>query len=871
MFWRRKRTKSDFKAEISAHLELEVERLRIEGMSQEDAEAAARRGFGNIAHAEELFHESSHWMLLEHLRRDVAYAFRVLANHPGFTLVAVISLALGIGVNALVFSAVNAIVLRPLPVEQPDQLVFLENAAFSAGQSFPDYRELRDHNQVFSGTLGYRVVQIELESRKTGTTRTWGYLATGNYFDVLGVKPLLGRFFHAEDDLHEGGSPYAVLSYGSWKARFGGDPEIVGKTIRINRQPYTVLGVAGRDFHGTEVFYWPEVWVPMMMQAQIEPGNAWLDEPATFNTWVIGRLKPGVTAAQATANLNTIAADLARSNPRVNEGLTFRLARPGLVGDMLGPPIRAFSFGVLVLAALVLLTACANLASMVTARAADRQREIAIRLSIGATRGRVVRQLLTETLVLAVLGGTAGYALATLLSRTLSKWRAPMDFPVQFDVTPDWRVFCFAAAISVVAGVLFGLAPARHAARTDANAILKGEALDFRGKRLVLRDVLVVIQVALCFVLVSACLLSLRGLQKSLKMHLGFEPQGVSIAQFDLGLAGYTEERGRAFQRRALEQLSRLPGVKSVAYSNSVPLSVDQSHTSIYPENQPDLRASTAPIAIRYEVSPNYFETLGIRVLAGRDFNWHDDAKSPPVAVINQAFARQILRTEDAVGKRFSGGPGGKQLEVVAVVETGKYMNPTEPDTPVFFIPELQHYNTTNAMIVRSSLPESQMTDKIRQTMAELDPELPLFGAGGLSQVLEFAFFPLHAAVIALSAFGVLAIVLAITGIHGLVAYGVSRRIREIGIRIAIGATPRQVVRLVLSKTFYLLGLGALIGFVLALAAGRLLETVIFGSPRDPLVFLGVCVTMIVLGLISSWAPTRRALKIEPTVALRHE
>ncbi|HEY2498535.1 MAG TPA: ABC transporter permease, partial [Candidatus Angelobacter sp.] len=473
MLWR-KRSKSDFNAEISAHLELEVQRLRDEGLSQAEAAAEARRQFGNLTRAQERFHESSRWMLLEHLRRDIAYAFRVLIRNPGFALVAMVSLALGIGVNALVFSVVNAIVLRPLPVDQPAQLAFLENSQLDAGQSFPNYREVRDRNQVFTGTLGYRVVQVELESH-AGASRTWGYLATGNYFDVLGVKPLLGRMFHAEDDLHPGASPYAVLSYGSWQSRFGGDREVIGKTIRINRQPYTVIGVAPREFHGTEVFYWPEVWVPMMMQAQIEPGNSWLEEPMTFNTWVIGRLKPGISIQQATANLNTIAADLARRNPAANKGLSFRLTRPGLIGDAIGSPARAFSLGIVVLAALVLLAACANLASMVTARAADRQREIAIRLSIGATRSRVVRQLLTETLVLSVLGGAAGYGLAMLLSGILSAWRAPMDFPVQFDVSPDWRVFCFAAAISVAAGMLFGLVPARHAAKTDSNAVLKGE------------------------------------------------------------------------------------------------------------------------------------------------------------------------------------------------------------------------------------------------------------------------------------------------------------------------------------------------------------------------------------------------------------
>lgn len=869
MFWR-KRKDSDFNAEISAHLDLEIERLKSEGLSQAEAESAARRTFGNMRHAEEQFHESSHWMLLEHLGRDVAYALRVLARNPGFTLIAVISLALGIGVNALVYSVVNALVLRPLPVDRPGQLVFLENARFGAGQSFPTYRELRDRNQVFSGTLGYRVVQLELDSH-SGAIRTWGYLATGNYFDVLGIKPLLGRVFHPEDDVQPGGSPYAVLSYGSWQVRFGGDRDIVGKTIRINRQPYTVIGVAPRDFHGTEVFYWPEVWVPMMMQAQIEPGNAWLEEPGIFNTWVIGRLKPGVEAKQALANLNTIAAELARSNPAANEGMAFRFARPGLIGNMLGSPMRAFSFGVLVLAALVLLTACANLASLVTARAADRQREIAIRLSIGATRGRVVRQLLTETLVLSALGGAAGYGLATLLSGILSAWRAPMDFPVQFDVSPDWRVFCFAAAVSVVAGMLFGLAPARHAAKTDANAVLKGEDSGLRGRRLALRDVLVAVQVALCFVLVTACLLSLRGLQRSLKLNLGFEPQGATVAQFDLGLAGYTEQRGRDFQRRAVEALQQLPGVSSAAFSNSVPLSIDQSHSQMFPEDQPNLRASTAPLAIVYQVSPHFFETMKIQMLAGRDFDWHDDAHAPRTAIVNLAFAKKILHMENPIGKRLHRGPGGTPQVVIGVVEDGKYMSPTEVETPVLFDCMLQNYNTTTTMIVRSSLPEPQMTEKLRQTLAQLDPELPLFGTGPLSQVLAFAFFPLYAAVIALSAFGVLAMVLAVTGIHGLVAYGVARRVHEIGIRVAIGASPSQVIRLVLGKTFMLLGIGALVGLGLALVAGRLLETVIFGSPRDPLVFACVGATMVALGLISCWAPTRRALRIEPTVALRHE
>ncbi|HEY6253178.1 MAG TPA: ABC transporter permease, partial [Candidatus Angelobacter sp.] len=738
------------------------------------------------------------------------------------------------------------------------------------GNSFPNYRDLRDRNQSFSGFVAYRVSPMELEMR--GADRIWGYLATGNYFDVLGIRPAMGRFFHSEDDLHPGASPFAVLSYNCWQGRFGADPDIVGKTIRINRQPFTVLGVAPRDFHGTEIFYWPEIWVPMMMQAQIEVGNPWLENRNTFNVWEIGRLKPGISPAQATADLDNIAADLGRQYPSANEGLKFKLARPGLVGDTLGNPTRAFAFGVLALSALVLLAACTNLASLLTARASDRQREMAIRISIGATRWRIVRQVLTETLVLSLLGGTAGYALAVLLSRLLSQWHAPMDFPVQFNVEPDLRVFFFAFAVSLIAGLLFGTAPAAHASRTDAQAVLKGEQRGWRGGRLAMRDVLVVLQVALCFVLVSACLFSLRGLQQSLSLHLGFQPDGVSVVGFDLGMAGYTEDQGRNFQRQALEAMQPLPGVISAAYSNSVPLSLDQSNRGSAPEDLPNPKLAEEVSAFVYEVSPQYFKTLGIELLAGRDFDWHDDANSPPVAIVNQAFGKQVMKTGQPVGKRFRFGTGGRLIEIVGLVEDGKYESLTESDQPAVFEPMLQRYNTTHTLLVRSSLPEAQMVQQMRKAVAQLDPHLPLYGTGSLRQMLGLAFFPTHAAAIALSAFGVLAIMLAGTGIYGLVSYSVARRVREIGIRMAVGARPLQVIKLVLGRTLMLLLAGGIIGLGLALAAGQVLASIVYQvSPHDPLVLAAVIATLGVIGLLACWAPIRRALRIQPTVALRHE
>ena len=798
--------------------------------------------------------------------RNFRYALRMLMRSPGFTAVAVLTLALGIGANVAVFSVVNALILRPLPVERPSELAFLENARYGPSQSFPNYRDLRDRNQTFAGLVGYRMAPMELETDR-GAERIWGYLATGNYFDVLGVKPALGRFFHQNDDVHPGDSPYAVLSYGAWQARFGGDPAIVGKTIPINRLPYTVFGVAPPDFHGTELFYWPEVWVPMMMEPRIE-SQAWLDERSTSNTFLLGRLKPNVSPAQAEVNLNTVAVELARQFPSENDGLHFKLTKPGLIGDLIGGPARTFWLGVLVLASLVLLAACTNLASMFTARAADRQRELAVRLAIGAGRGRVVRQVLTETLVLSLAGGGAGYLLASFLSSALSRWRAPMDFPVQWNVTVDWRVFLFALAGSIVAAGLFGSAPAWHASGTDPNATLRGLSTTWGRSRLAFRDVLVVIQVALCFVLVSASFLSLRGLQQAFKLNLGFEPQHVSTAAFELNLAGYSEERGRAFQRQALEAIKKLPGVESAAYSNSVPLSIDQSRTSLYPADKTDLRPSDRIGVVFYQVSPEFFAALGIKLLAGREFTWHDDSKSPPVAIINLALAKRAFHTENAVGKRFP----GSLVEVVGIAEDGKYESLTESQQPVVFWPILQRYNSTTTLEVKSSLPAAQMVSEVRSAMAKLDPEMPLYGAGGLEQMLGFAFLPTRAAAVALSAFGLLAIMLAATGIHGLVAYAVSRRTHEIGIRMAIGARPIQILRVILGKTAVLLFFGSLVGFVLALAAGRVITSIVYESqPRDPLVMFSVWCAIALLGLFASWSPARRATRVDPLIALHYE
>jgi len=857
-------------AELRFHLEARAEDLMRAGLPYAEAMRRARIEFGGMDQAKEECRKAKRVGFAENLIQDLRFGGRLLRKNPGFALVVVVTLMLGIGANSAVFSFVSAVILRPLPVARPSELFFLENPRYGAGQSFPNYRDLRERNHSFADLVGYRMAPMEMETNG-GAQRIWGYLATGNYFDVLGVKPVLGRLLTQSDDLSPGASPYAVLSYGTWRSRFSSDSTIVGKTIRLNRMPYTVLGVAPPDFHGTEVFYRPEVWVPMMMEPRIE-SNAWLEERNSWNVWVLGRLRPGVSQAQAEDDLNAVGSEMAREFPDVNDGLAFKLSKPGLVGNLIGGPAKAFLFGILTLAALVLLAACTNLAGLFAAKATDRQREVAIRVAMGSSRARIIRQVLTEGWMLATAGGAAGYLLAVVIAKAWSGWRAPMDFPIQFSANPDWRVFLFALGSTTTAAALFAIAPAWRACKTEPNSALRGGSGTGSEGRLAVRELLVVAQVALCFVLVSAAFLSLRGLQRALELNLGFEPQRVVTAAFDLNLAGYSAERGRALQRQALQTIRQLPGVESAAYSNSVPLSIDQSHTGVFSADKTDLRPSDRVSVAYYQVSPGFFQTMGTRLLAGREFSWQDDAKSPQVAIVNLAFAKQVLHVEDAVGKRFRGGALGPFTEIVGVVEDGKYEKLTESEQPVVFWSILQSYNSTTTVEVKSSLPEAQVTAEIRQAMRRLDPELPLYGMGNLEQMLGFAFFPTRAAAIALSAFGLLAVMLAATGVHGLVAYAVAKRSHEVGIRVALGARPAELVRLLVGKTTILIALGSIVGLGLALALGQLMSSIVYETqPRDPMVMLSAWAGIGLLGLLASWAPVKRALQADPTVALRCE
>jgi predicted permease len=806
--------------------------------------------------------------------QDLLYAFRLMRRTPGVAITAIVSLALGVGVNALVFSVINGLVLRPLPgVGDPDRLVFLQNGT-NPGQSYPNFVDLRDRSTAFDSLAGYRIAPMSVETGAGASgqpRRAWGYLATGSYFDTLRVTPAAGRFFHAAEDRNPGEPALAVLSYDEWTTHFGGSRDVIGSTLRINAHPFTIIGVAPRGFFGSEVFYRPAIWVPMMMEPVIEPHN-WLDARATMNMWVVGRLKTGVSIPQAEANLAPVTADLARAYPWPDKNMVIRLARPGLLGNLLRTPVQAFGMAVMLLAGLVLVAACANLAGLLLARGADRQREMAIRLSIGAARARLVRQLLTESLVLALAGGLLGAATAAIGAAALSAWQIPVTLPMQLDVSVDWRVVVFACVVSTIAGLLFGVAPARFASATDPNLALKGGVQGpAGGRRWTFRDALIAVQVALCFVLVTACVLSARGLQRALAAPLGFAPRGVATASFDLGLAGYDKARGLEFQRRVAEEASRMPGATSAAFASTLPLSLDQSHSVVYlpGARTGDLAAANAVV---YSVGPGYFRTMGISLTSGRDIDARDTATSTPVALVNETFVHKVLKTDHPVGMRFTYGPGGKLVEVIGVVADATYETIGEAPTAAAFNPAAQWYNPTTVVVVRSSLPEAETAAGIRQLVSRLDPSLPLYDVEGAEAMMWWAYLPSRAAAIALGVFGLLAISLAATGLHGLVAYAVSRRSREIAIRVAVGADARAVLTTVLGRTASLIAVGAVVGTALAVVAMRVLSSVLFGVPRsDVTVLATVALAMTLVGLVACWAPSRRALRLQPAALLKSE
>jgi len=801
---------------------------------------------------------------------NLRHTLRQLRRSSAFTATAILTLALGIGANVVVFGVLNAMVLRPLDVPQPERLYNVVHKEHGYdNQSYPDYLDFKNRNTTFSDMAAYKTNVVGL-STGDSAFKCWFARVSGNYFDMLGVMPELGRLFHANEEHGANSAPFVVLSDGFWRSHLGADPNIVGKVVDVNKQPFTVIGVAPASFHGNDMFLWPDFWMPIVNDPSDEGPN-FLTGRGQHNLWIVGRLKQGVTAQQANGDLNSIAQQLRKQHPE-DDGLSARLVKPGLMGDMLGDPARAFLIGVMLLALLVLLAVCVNLASLFAARTSDRSRELAIRLAIGSSRWNILRLLVGEALIVSLVGGVLGTGFSAMLLNALTRWRPFPELPVHVGVSADWRVYCVALVLSVGSGIVFGLLPARQVWKADSTLVIKGGSAGkpvFR--RLALRDVLLAVQITLCTFLVTASLVALRGMQRSLHAPLGFQPQGAVLAETDLHMGGHNDQSATQIQQRMIEEARRMPGVTAAGTISATPLGSGGSSSAVYRQNATDFRASNSVFGAKYfSISPGYFQAAQTKLLAGRDFTWHDDAHAPKVAIVNQTFAHAMFGNTPAVGMRFKGGDG-TSYEISGVVEDGKYDSLTESPWPAMFFAADQQPDSQTTLVVRTQLPAGEIVPELSRALAGIDPSLP-FTFHSWPDAMDFVLFPARTATASLGVMGMLAVLIALTGIFGMAMYSVSRRIREFGIRVALGARAFNVMRSALGRSLALLLAGSVAGMSLGVIASNLLGQIVYqATPRDPIVFTGVMATMALLGLLATWIPARRALAVDPAGLLREE
>jgi len=816
---------------------------------------------------------------MQTLWQDLRFGVRMLKKNPGFTAIAVLTLAVAIGANAVVFSALNGFILRPLNLPQAQSLYqLIRGSDKDSSESYPDYLDLRDRNRSFDGLIAYNISGASLDIGKN-PSRVWVFEVSENYFDALGIQPYLGRFFHASDEHGPNSAPYIVLTYAYWHSHFQDDRGVVGRTVQLNKHPFTVLGVAQPGFRGTVLIFSADFFVPMVNQEQVE---GWNGLSARGNHWigeVLGHLKAGVSPAQAVADLNSIGSDLEKSYPNEDGKMSFTLERAGLPGGAFSSAIQAFLAGLMLLAGLILLAACANLGSLFAARAADRSREVALRLALGAGRIRILRQLFTEALLISLLGGAAGLWSSVVLLRWLSVFQPFSQYPIHMPVNPDATVYAVALLLSLASGFLFGAVPVKQVLRTDPYQIVKSGSVARVGRRLTARDALLAVQIAICAVLITSSMVAVRGLLRSLHSNFGFEPRNAMLVDIDLNMAGYKADDMPAVQKRMIDAMAAVSGVTSVGLINVPPLlGACCIESNIFTDKTADFRPSNAAArAMMFSISPQYLRAASTPLLAGRDLTWHDDKNAPRVAVVNRLFASRMFGSAASALGGYYKLDDGTRIQVVGIVEDGKYSpNITEEPRLAMFLPILQSPSTETWMVVGSSRVLSdrdaqQLAASIRTNLRDLDAGLPIF-VQTWTQAMDGALFPSRIAALSLGVLGAMGAMLSVTGIFGLAAYSVSKRLRELGIRMALGAQGKEVLKAALGRPFKLLAFGSAAGLLLGILASRVLALIVYqATSRDPVVLTGVVVAMGLLGLVATWIPARRALSIDPAILLREE
>lgn len=818
---------------------------------------------------------------MDTLFKDIRYGIKSLLKQPGFLAVGVLSIALGIGVNTTIFSFINTALFRPLPFPQSQELVRLWDGNSC---SYPDYTAYRDESKVFSGLAAYAQRPLNL-SVNGESQRIWGEIVTGNYFDVLRVKPVLGRGFLAEEDHTIGTHPVVVISNALWRRQFDADPAIIGKGINLNNHSYTVIGVMPEDFTGATVISRPDLWVPMMMEPAVNAGSRSLSSPDEGWLMVLGRLRPDAKLAAAQTAVETIASRLHQERRARNSGPEERGGRVVAVvparGLMVPPqgqaPVYLVVAILMTVVSLVLLVACANVGNMLLARAVNRRREVAVRLALGAGRWRIVRQMLTESVLLSLLGGIGGLLLASWSASLLANF-LPQTFTgnsIPPDVTPDVRVFIYAFLLSALTGVVFGLVPALQASKPDVIAALKDQELSFSAgrRRFSLRNLLVVTQIAVSLLLLITAGLFVRNLRNTQHAEPGFALDNGLMMSFDLDSANYKTAQGKAFEDQLLARVRALPQVSAASLAESVPLSGGGSKSGLYVEGEPvPDQLDEDSLLSHNTVAPDYFRALGIPFVGGRDFNESDTTSSPGVVIVNETLARRLAPDGNALGKRLRMDSKGDYLEVVGVVRDAKYDQLAEK--PVFFgyRPLGQRYRAAMTLHVRTTTDPLAAINQVRAEIRALDANLPLTNVETMQEHMRLLLAPARLLALLSSVLGVLALVLASIGLYGVMAYVVGSRTREIGIRMALGAQTSGVRKLVIGQGLQLALIGIALGLLAAFGLTRVLQSVLYGvGANDPLTFTGVAALWLGVALLACYIPARRATRVDPLVALRYE
>jgi len=809
------------------------------------------------------------------LVKELRYGIRSLLKHPGFTAIAVITLALGIGANTAMFSVINGVLLRPLPYQDPDRLVTIweespERGLFQLPVSYANFRDWQDQNHVFDQISAYTFTNLNL----TGTgepARLLTVRSSANLFSLVGAAPLLGRGFLTEED-KEGANRVVILGHALWQSRFGSDSGIVGKSLTLNNQSHTVVGVmspnvqfpVGFGYLGKVLNDPVDLYVPLAATSE-ETGRG------NYSFFAIGRLKPGVTINQAQAEMSTIEGRLEQQYPEGNTGIGISLVP---TQEQTVKEIRPALLVLLGAVAFMLLIACANIANLLLARATSRQKEIAIRTALGASRLRVLRLLLTESVMLSLAGGCLGLLLAFWGTDALMAL-APDNIPRLNEVRVDARVFGFTLAVSLVTGILFGLIPAVHASKPDLNEALKegsrGSMGSATGKRT--RSVLVAVEVALSLVLLIGAGLMIKSFLRLQQMNLGFDPDNVLAVDLSLSRSRYPEDRQQvAFFQEALERLQSVPGIKSAGATTGLPLTLSLSGSDFRIEGRPEPEAGREMIIHTRSVSPDYFGTLGISLIKGRDFSARDKSDAPKTAIINNDLARIYFPSEDPIGKRITFDDGESWISIVGVIGDVKQLGLDSSAKPEVYFPYLQVSAPSMSLVVRTTSNPLSLAGAVKSQIQMIDKDLPIDDAKTMQQLLAESLSGRRFNMLLLTVFAMVALVLAIVGIYGVMSYTVTQRTHEIGIRVAIGAQSRDVFRMVIGQGMMLAMIGVTFGLVGAFGLTRLMTTMLFGvEPTDPATFVGIAVLLTAVTLVACYIPARRAAKVNPLVALRYE